>query len=783
MRRSTPGAADPDSQEITTAEVNATIGERIAAMGTYVTAGTIRSALQDQLPLLGTYGFIRVRIVSMHIDVLAGTDYGVTGDERSASAGIWQDRLSLAPVGTPGQARPIYVLYTNTGMGKIWGELIIGSAGPTAAQVRASVALMIAMWVCVGLAAMCVTFLFLPAGTRRQTGAQHGAAWYGCLWMMAGILVMTPVVWLLAAHTLADARTAFARIQDGLVTAVLRLNDTQDSDQWATNTAYAFHQSLDLSSPGGFIRLMSSGKEVLLLGTDYGSASVLGSAGISRWMSLAPVAGGTVRRLYVTSDGAGDMTFELGTGEPDYWQMRRLRWILALVAPAVLMVLFAIGYSTHRQHRETCESRTPEETLHAAVLRQALLTMLVVALTLTPAAGLVSVVYHDASLSRLDQQLQTDAAALRGQLRTITSADLQARAPSLLEGLPVMQNGTVLRIQSGREVFSVGWYGFELPFAGAIPVTRTVVNHWDYSLAPGQRTPLRIINVSDTLKDGTLYSFALATTLRQVTQDMRDLWTAAAWALPLILPFIALAGVISARLALRPVVESMRRLEQFTGDAGHELRTPLSSIRLNAQVALNQDQQPDEFRRHLTAIASQAERSTHLSESLLLLARLDREQHGPLAPIQLLDIWTDLHGAHAETLNAKSVTLQTPSEALTVTANRELLTVALDNLVENAVRYAPEGTTVAITAQQTEGKVTIAVTDEGPGMPPEALPYIWDRFTRIDPSRSRESGGSGLGLAIVRKAVEAMHGRVAAVSEVGKGSVFSIVLPAGTANV
>ncbi|MCX6083487.1 MAG: HAMP domain-containing sensor histidine kinase [Caldiserica bacterium] len=782
MRRSTPGAADPDSQEITTAEVNATIGERIAAMGTYVTAGTIRSALQDQLPLLGTYGFIRVHIVSMHIDVLAGTDYGVTGDERSASAGIWQDRLSLAPVGTPGQARPIYVLYANTGMGKIWGELIIGSAGPTAAQVRASVAFMTAMWVCVGLAALCVTFLFLPAGTRRQTGAQHGAAWYGCLWMMVGILVMTPVVWLLAAHTLADARTAFARIQDGLVTAVLQLNDTQDSDQWATNTAYAFHQSLDLSSPGGFIRLMSSGKEVLLLGTDYGSASVLGSADISRWMSLAPVAGGAVRRLYVTSDGAGDMTFELGTGEPDYWQMRRLRWILSLVVPAMLMILFAIGYSTHRQHREICESRTPDETVHAAVLRQALLTMLVVVLTLAPAAGLISVVYHEVSLSRLDQQLQTDAAALRGQLRTITSADLQARAPSLLEGLPVMQNGAVLRIQSGREVFYVGWSGFELPLAGAIPVTRMVVNHWDYSLAPNQKLPVRVINVSDTLKDGTLYSFALATTFRQVMQDMRELWTAAAWAAPLVLLFIALAGVVSARLALHPVAASMRRLEQFTGDAGHELRTPLSSIRLNAQVALNQDQQPDEFRRHLTAIASQAERSTHLSESLLLLARLDREQHAPLVPVQLLDIWGDLHTAFADQLATKGLTLQAPSEALTIAANRDLLTVALDNLVENAVRYAPEGTAVAITVQQTGRTVTIAVTDQGPGMPPEALPHIWDRFTRIDPSRSRESGGSGLGLAIVRKAVEAMHGHVAVTSKIGMGSMFSIILPDGTAN-
>ncbi|HEY5000712.1 MAG TPA: sensor histidine kinase, partial [Candidatus Cryosericum sp.] len=129
------------------------------------------------------------------------------------------------------------------------------------------------------------------------------------------------------------------------------------------------------------------------------------------------------------------------------------------------------------------------------------------------------------------------------------------------------------------------------------------------------------------------------------------------------------------------------------------------------------------------------------------------------------------------TLTAKSVTLQTPSEALTITTNRELLTVALDNLVENAIRYAPAGTTVAITARRTGGTVTIAVTDQGPGMPPEALPHIWDRFTRIDPSRSRESGGSGLGLAIVRKAVEAMHGRVAVTSGLGKGSTFSIILP------
>jgi signal transduction histidine kinase len=779
MRQSTLGVADPDTQQLTVGEVAGTISQRITAMGTAVTPGAIRIALQDQLPLLGAHGFIRVRVVSLGIDVLAGTDYGITGQERSTSAGTWQDRLTLVPIGTQADIRPIYVLYLNTGLGDAWGELIIGSAGPTPAEARTSAEWMVAMWSCVGLAVLVVLLAFLPPAMKRRSGLQHVPGWYGCIWMLVGVLAMTPVVWVIASRTLTDARLAFARSRDALATAILRASRPQDTDQqWTTTMAYAFHQSLSMSSPGGFIRLLSGGTEPLLLGTDYGSAAELGSNGESRWMNLAPVAGGAVRRLYVTSDSTGTSTLEQGTVEPDYWQMRRLRLILVLAIPLVLLILFGIGCWTHRRQRETRAQRTPEETLHAAVLRQALLTMLVVGFTLVPAAGLVAIIYHEASIGRLDQQLQADATVLRGQLRNIMSADLPAKSPSLLEGLPVMQNGAVLRIRSGNSNFDVGWYEFEPPLGGVIPTTRMVSNYWDYSLAPGQPLPLRVIGASDKLKDGALYSFTLATTFRQVSQDMRELWTAAAWASPLLLLLIALAGVISARLALRPVAESMHRLDQFTGDAGHELRTPLASIYLNAQVAVSQDQQPDEFRRHLTAIASQADRSTRLAEALLLLARLDRKEDLQLMPVPLLDIWTDLHGAFADQLTAKKLTLQTPSDILSVAANQDLLMVALDNLVENALRYSPEGGTITVTTLRAGSDVTIAVADKGPGIPPGALPHIWDRFYRVDDSRSRDSGGSGLGLAIVRKAVEAMGGRVAVTSEVGNGTAFSITLPA-----
>ena len=421
-------------------------------------------------------------------------------------------------------------------------------------------------------------------------------------------------------------------------------------------------------------------------------------------------------------------------------------------------------------------------------MRQAVLTVLVVCLALVPAAGWFVQIYEAAAVARLDKTLQHDAATLSSLLSGLDPSVAARKSLQIADStLAVARTGMVyslkFQLKDGRTD------GVNIDPADSLlsvvtgtdtPTTRIIANHTDASVPPGHNLVVRVIGASGHLKDGTVYTFLLGTTMRPVQQDMQELWKAATWAGPVAFLFIVLAGVIAASLALRPVAESMRRLEQFTGDAGHELRTPLSSIRLNAQVALNQDRQPEDFHRHLAAIASQAERTTHLSESLLLLARLDREQHAPLAPVQLLDIWADLHSAHAEMLNAKAVTLQTPPEALTVTANRELLTVALDNLVENAVRYAPEGTAVAVTAQRTDGMVTVAVTDQGPGMPQEALPHIWDRFTRIDPSRSRESGGNGLGLAIVRKAVGAMHGRVAVVSEIGKGSTFSIILPASS---
>lgn len=785
MRSATHGAADPDTQEITTAEVNTTIRERIARLDPSVmTEAAVRSVIEDQLPALGARGFIRLSIPSKHINVLIGTDYSLDNVMGiSVQQNTWQYRLSLAPVNAPNELQPLYVTYMSTGMGNISGELMIGSAGPTATQVRTSLSLMIAMWACLCLAAVCViAVLLLPGNYVIRRGRSWTPLRRGLALVLVGAVLAVPVLWTIVSRTHAAAREQFARGTDLVVTST-----ANTMSEWLSTgevSAAYLHATYAMSYPDCSFRILVGGKLQDRAGVDYGPAAYQKTGDPPTWRKLSPfIEGGTPRPAYLTSTTKDNVCVELVAPEPEYWQDIDLRHTLLWAVPALLTVLFALGYLTGQRHDRAILSS--EEILRHAVARQAVLTVLVVCLALVPAAGWFVQTYEAASVARLDKTLQHDAATLSGLLSSLDPSVAAKKSLQIADStLAVARTGMVyslkFQLKDGREDgvnINPAESMLSVVRSTDTPTVRIIANNSDWSVPPGHNLVVRVIGASGRLKDGTVYTFLLGTTMRPVQQDMQELWKAAAWAGPVAFLLIVMAGLIAASLALHPVAESIRRLEQFTGDAGHELRTPLSSIRLNAQVSLNQDQEPEEFRRHLTAIASQVERSTHLSESLLLLARLDREQSAPLAPVQLLDIWTDLLSAHAETLTTKLVTLQTPEADMTLLTNRELLTVALDNLVENAVRCAPKGTTVTITAQRTESTVTIAVTDQGPGMPPEALPHIWDRFTRIDPSRSRESGGSGLGLAIVRKAVEAMHGRVAVTSEVGTGSTFSILLP------
>ncbi|PFG74650.1 sensor histidine kinase [Tepidiforma thermophila] len=223
---------------------------------------------------------------------------------------------------------------------------------------------------------------------------------------------------------------------------------------------------------------------------------------------------------------------------------------------------------------------------------------------------------------------------------------------------------------------------------------------------------------------------------------------------------------------------SFERQRQFVQDASHELRTPLAAIRTNIEVTeMDPDATLEEYRDLVATIKSQTERLTRLSEDLLLLtneegARIERE------PVDLGALASDVV-AELQPLAANrgvALRLDTPDSG-EVLASPDLLHRCVLNLVDNAIKYSGEGATVTVRVLETGHSGRVEVEDNGPGIPAEALPHIFDRFYRVDKGRSRREGGTGLGLAIVKELIHAMGGNVGVRSEPGVGSTFWVELP------
>jgi two-component system phosphate regulon sensor histidine kinase PhoR len=227
-------------------------------------------------------------------------------------------------------------------------------------------------------------------------------------------------------------------------------------------------------------------------------------------------------------------------------------------------------------------------------------------------------------------------------------------------------------------------------------------------------------------------------------------------------------------------VESMRR--DFVANASHELRTPLTSIRGFVEAledgALGE---PETARRFLGKIRTHADRMATLIEDLLELSRLEgRDLEPEWTETFVPDVVEEIAASFAGLATRKDVALRRSDRgAPTVETDPERLRRILENLVDNAVKYTPEGGRVEIVTSATaDGGVRIDVADNGPGIGAEHLERIFERFYRVDKARSRELGGTGLGLSIVRHLAEGMGASVSVESEPGRGSRFSVTLPA-----
>jgi two-component system phosphate regulon sensor histidine kinase PhoR len=228
-------------------------------------------------------------------------------------------------------------------------------------------------------------------------------------------------------------------------------------------------------------------------------------------------------------------------------------------------------------------------------------------------------------------------------------------------------------------------------------------------------------------------------------------------------------------------VTEIRRLEavrrDFVANASHELKTPLTAMRGFAETLL-EDEVPEDLRKQwLTSIRSNTLRLQALVDDLLDLSRL--ESGGWIARREVVDVaalardvMTEA-GAYAQD---RGVSLETRGDGLAV-GDEQGLEQVLRNLVENAIRYTPEGGRVWVEVGETGATVQVVVGDTGTGIPTSALTRIFERFYRVDPARSRAEGGTGLGLAIVRHMVHAMGGEVWAESELGQGTKIFFTLP------
>jgi heavy metal sensor kinase len=233
---------------------------------------------------------------------------------------------------------------------------------------------------------------------------------------------------------------------------------------------------------------------------------------------------------------------------------------------------------------------------------------------------------------------------------------------------------------------------------------------------------------------------------------------------------------------LARIDSAFQQVRQFTADASHELRTPVSLMRTEAEIALRRDRSPQEYREALQQISMEATRTGSLLESMLTLARADARQQRPkFAPVDcaamLRELAHDWAGVMSDAGIAFTVSIEV-SGALMVNADAFALRRMFVILLDNARKYTPPGGTVVLRARSSEKRVVIEVEDTGLGIAPEHLPHIFDRFYRADAARSRAGGGVGLGLALARRIAE-QHGAVLAVNSIfGNGARFTATLPA-----
>lgn len=249
-----------------------------------------------------------------------------------------------------------------------------------------------------------------------------------------------------------------------------------------------------------------------------------------------------------------------------------------------------------------------------------------------------------------------------------------------------------------------------------------------------------------------------------------------------VLGLIAISGLWLTKKALEPVMQSFKQLQQFTADASHELRGPLTAIKASVDVMRNH---PERFEqkdaKKIAAIASATQQMTHLTQDLLFLARTDAKENlseGEWHTLALDALLDDLFDWLEPVAEAKNIQFSYDCFAKAkIKGDQAQLSRLFSNLLENALNYTPESGRITLRLVQQNQSALVSIEDTGIGIPQDSLPFVFDRFWRADQARSYRHGGTGLGLAIAQAIARRHGGQITVSSQIGQGSCFQVILP------
>ena len=224
--------------------------------------------------------------------------------------------------------------------------------------------------------------------------------------------------------------------------------------------------------------------------------------------------------------------------------------------------------------------------------------------------------------------------------------------------------------------------------------------------------------------------------------------------------------------------ESEMAQRQFVSDASHELKTPLASIKLLADSILQNEMDPDTLREFVGDIGNEAERLNRMTQKLLTLSRGEDAPKDDLEVIETGPVVEKVMRMLTPMANLREITLVSKLElGCTIVTREDDFYQVVFNLVENGIKYNRDGGNLSVALHRSDDDVTLFVEDTGIGIPEDSLPYIFDRFYRVDKARSRQAGGSGLGLSIVHELVTRNYGTVSAAPRPEGGTRFTVTFP------